>query len=280
MKNTLPPVIYLPGAGGEAPNLTGFRVGLSDATRFEILTYPGWQRSAANGFSAEVLIADLAAQITTKVPQGKIRIVGFSMGAHLGYATALHLKAIGREIAGFCVIDTFMLKSSEPLAGNLWRKLKGRALLYSRTLLEGLELLRKRRIGEFIRFARSRLWRTLFGLARGRLPNLLRRFASAGRLPSALTFDPIFEEELSLRILVLKLTPWAASLDLEPVTLKVPTILIRSPLTAGDDAAWQRRCPNIQIFEIAGEHSTLLEPDNIEILKETFIAATTDWCEG
>jgi thioesterase domain-containing protein len=276
MKNPLPPVIFLPGSGGETPNLTGFRVGFSDATRFETLTYPRWQRSAANGFSAEVLIADLAAQITMKVPQGKIRLVGFSIGGHLGYAVALHLEAIGREIAGFCVIDAFVIESPEPFA-ETWRKLKGHALSYSRTLLQGLELLRKRRIGEFIRFARSRLWRALLALARGRLPNLLRRFTSAGRLPSALAFDPIFEEELSMRMLILRLIPWWVSLDLEPVALKVPTILIRSPHTAGDEAAWRRRCPNIQIFEIPGQHQTLFEPENIETLRETFNAATGDW---
>src|SRR5262249_22692823 len=160
-----------------ALNLTGFRVGFSDATRFETLTYPGWQRYVANGFSAEVLIADLAAQITTKVPQGKIRIVGVSIGGHFAYATALHLNVIGREIAGFCAIDAFMISSSDPSAGWI-----------GRALSEGLELLRKRRIGELVRFARSKLWRSLLRLAGSRLPNIVRRFASAGRLPSALAF--------------------------------------------------------------------------------------------
>jgi thioesterase domain-containing protein len=299
MKNPLPPVIFLPGAGGETPNLTGFWVGFSDATRFETLTYPRWQRFVANGFSPEVLIADLAAQITMKVPQGKIRLVGFSIGGHLGYAVALHLEAIGREIAGFCLIDAFLIESPEPFA-EIWAfenamraasgfqvrlekakvskaALKGRAISYSRTLLHGLRLLRKRRIGEFIRFARSRFWRVLLALTRGRLPNLVRRFTSAGQLPSALAFDPIFEEELSMRMLILRLVPWMASLDLEPVPLKVPTILIRSPHTAGDEAAWRRRCPNIQIFEIPGQHQTLFEPENIETLRETFNAATGDW---
>jgi thioesterase domain-containing protein len=266
MTNPLPPIIVVPGASGDAPDFTGLRVGFNDTTRFETLTYPAWQRSVANGFSAEALIADLAAQITMKVPQGKLRIVGFSIGGHFGYATALHLNAIGREIAGFCAIDTFMISSSEPSAG--W---KGRALS------EGLRLLRKRRIGEFMRFARSKLWRSLLRLAGSRLPNLVRRFGSAGRLPLALAFDPIFEEELSMRLLIREVAPWIASLDLKPAALKAPAILLRTRFTASDDTAWRRRCPNIQIFEIPGQHQTLFEPENIETLRETFIAATGEW---
>ena len=77
-------VIFLPGAGGGAPDLNVFRAGADDTTRFKVIGYPGWKRYVANGFSAETLIADLAAQIATKVPHGPIRIVGLSIGGLLG----------------------------------------------------------------------------------------------------------------------------------------------------------------------------------------------------
>ena len=82
--------------------------------RFDTISYPGWQAYVANGFSAEALIEDLAAQIATRVPQEPIRIVGYSIGGHLAYAVALHLQASGREIEGFCAIDAFMVDSSAP----------------------------------------------------------------------------------------------------------------------------------------------------------------------
>jgi hypothetical protein len=132
-----------------APNLDVFREGAEDVTRFEVIGYPGWRRLVADGFSAEVLIADLVAQIVTRVPRGPIRIVGFSIGGHFGYAAALRLRAMGREIAGFCAIDTFMMVSPELSEG--WK---------SRALAEGLELLRGRRFREFTRFVRSRFWTT------------------------------------------------------------------------------------------------------------------------
>ena len=266
MMDSSSPVIFLSGAGGGAPDLDVFRDGVDDTTRFEVIGYPGWRRYVADGFSAEVLVADLAVQIVTKVPRGPIRIVGLSIGGHFGYAIGLHLQAMGREISGLCAIDSFMIASSEPSAG--W---KGRALE------QGFELLRKRRIGEFARFLRSKFWRALVRLAGGRLSGLLQKFSSSGRLPSVSAFDPVFEEELSMRLLVRETAPWIGSLDREPVALKAPAILLRTRLTASDDAAWKRRCPNVAIFEIPGQHHTLFEPENVSSLSKAFVTATRSW---
>ena len=266
MTDSSSPIIFLSGAGGGAPNLDVFRESVEDVTRFEVISYPGWERYAADGFSAEVLMADLVAQIAARVPRGPIRIVGLSIGGHFGYATALRLQEMGREVAGFCAIDSFMITSSKPLAG--WR---------GRAVAQGLELLRRRRFGEFIRFVRSKFWRGLFRLAGSRLPNLLQGFSSSGRQPSVSALDPIFEKELSLRLLIQGVAPWIASLDRESVPLKAPAILLRTRLTAADDPAWLRRCPNMEIFEIAGQHHTLFEPQNIGSLREAFVTATRGW---
>jgi thioesterase domain-containing protein len=261
-------VVFLSGAGGGAPDLNVFREGPEDTTRFEVVSYPGWERYISDGFSAELLIADLVNEIANRVPQGPIRIIGLSIGGHFGYAAALRLKAMGREIAGFCAIDTFMIASSTPAAG--W---KGRALA------QGLELLRGCRFVEFGRFLRSKFWRAVVRLAGSRLPGLLRAFSS-DRLPPLSAVDPVFEEELSLRLLIEAAAPWVASLDREPVALEAPAILLRTNLTAGDDPAWRSRCPNIKIFQLPGKHHTLFEPENIASLREAFLTATRDWSRG
>jgi thioesterase domain-containing protein len=267
MTDSSSPVIFLPGAGGGAPDLDVFREGAEDVTRFEVIGYPGWRRLVADRFSAEVLIADLVAQIVTRVPRGPIRIVGFSIGGHFGYAAALRLQAMGREIAGFCAIDTFMMVSPELSEG--WK---------SRALAEGLELLRGRRFREFIRFVRSRFWRGLFRLAGSRLSSLFQRLSSSRRPSvSASAPDPLFERELRVRLLIQAVAPWIASLDREPVPLKAPAILIRTRMTASDDAAWRRRYPNIEIFEIPGQHHTVFAAENIASLHEAFLTATRSW---
>ncbi|MEY2537176.1 MAG: hypothetical protein QOG67_916 [Verrucomicrobiota bacterium] len=266
MDSSAPVIFFLSGAGGGAPDFDVFRDGAGDTTRFEVIGYPDWRRCVADDFSAEVLIEDLAAQIVTKVPRGPIRIIGLSIGGHLGYAIGVHLQATGREIAGLCAIDSFMFASSEPSAG--W---KGRALE------QGFELLRERRIGELANFLRSRFWRALVRLAGSRLPSLLKGFSFFGRFSSIPVFDPVFEKELSMRLLVREVAPWMASLDREPVALKAPAILLRTALTAGDDAAWRRRCSSLEILQIEGQHHNLFEPENVGSLRDAFITGTRRW---
>ena len=266
MAHSSSPIIFLPGTGGEIPSFSGFNVGCGDSVGFEALTYPGWQQYASKGFTIEALIADLEAQIVSKVPEGPIRIVGYSVGGHFGYATAVRLRATGREIAGFCAIDSFMIESLGPSAE--WK---------TRALSEALKILRKGHLREFNRFIRSKFWRGLFRLAGSRLRSLIRGFSSS-RLRSVCAFDPILEKELNLRLLTQAMAPWTASLDREPVALEVPASLLRTRLTASDDAAWRRRCPSIEIFEIPGQHHTLFQANDISSLREAFLTATRFWC--
>ena len=165
MNTVSSPIIVLPGAGRESVDLTVFTDDPGDVARFRTIDYPGWRRYSETDFSAEAFIADLASQIASIVPQAPIRILGISIGGHFGYAAALHLQAIGREIAGFCAIDTFMVSSSAPRAG--W---KGRAAAL------GLRLLRERRINDLSTFLRSRLLRACLRLAGDRLPTSVARF--------------------------------------------------------------------------------------------------------
>jgi pimeloyl-ACP methyl ester carboxylesterase len=251
MKDSASAVIFLSGAGGGAPDFDVFRRDAEDLTRFALVSYPGWKSYILPGFSAEILVTDLAARIAAIVPQGPIRVIGLSIGGHLGYAVALRLEAMGREIAGFCAIDSFMVASSGPSSG--W---KGRALA------QALDLLSSRRFGEFAGFLRSRVWRALIRLAGANLPVLLQRLSFLNPLPSILAFDPILEQELSMRLLIRTAAPWLASIDCEPVALEAPASLLRTTSTAGDDAVWRRRCPKIEIFEQ---------------LRDVFLVATRNW---
>ena len=167
------PIIVLPGANGKV-YLSTFSADAEEQEKFSAIRYPGWQSYIAKGLSAEALIGDIVSQIVALAPQGPIRIVGISIGGHFGYAAALRLQASGREIAGFCAIDTFMIASSAPRVG--WAR---------RALELGVKLVYERRVGDFGVFIRSNFWRALLRLAGNRLLNLLRIFGSSGRLPFA-----------------------------------------------------------------------------------------------
>ena len=260
------PTIFLPGSGNYAPDLTLLRSGPDDGMRFETVYYPGWRRFASGGFTSEAMIAELAAKIAAKVPHGPIRIVGLSIGGHFGYAAALRLRAQGREIGGFCAIDSFMIDTAEATPG--WQ---------GRALAQALELLKKRRFGEFAAFARSKFWRAMLRLLTNQFPNLMRNFSSYGTNGGLSTIDPLLEQEMSMRLLVRETAPWLASLDKAPLPLEAPAILLRTPTTAGDDQAWQRRCPHLKIHVVTGNHHSLFEPEHVDSLRQAFVAATSEW---
>ena len=260
------PTLVLSGAGGGAIDSAFFCSSAEDATRFQTIGYPGWRRYVETGFSANNLIQDLAAQMTIRAPEGPIRIVGFSIGGHLGYAAALNLQASGREIGGFCAVDTFAATSASPMAG--WK---------ARALRTGAGLLRDRRLDEFGRFLRSRFSRALLRVTGSRLASVARRIAPSGRLPWILAADPIFEEELSMRLLIQEVAPWIASLDREPIPLRAPTVLLRTYSNEDADSVWRRRCPGIKIVEIPGDHETVLDHENPGPLREAFVMGTSEW---
>jgi len=264
--NNRSPTLILSGAGGGAVSASFFCSSTEDAAGFQTIGYPGWRRYVETGFSVDQLIDDLTAEIAIRAPEGPIRIIGVSIGGHLGYAAALRLQASGRKIGGFCAIDTFVTTSASPMAG--W---KGRALQ------AGAALLRNRRFDEFGRFLRSRFWRGSLRLAGRRLTNVFRRVAPSGRLPWILAIDPIFERELSMRLLIREVAAWSGSLDREPIVLRAPAVLLRTCSNEGADAVWRRRCPGIKIVEVPGDHLTLLDSRNANLLREPFVIATRDW---
>jgi thioesterase domain-containing protein len=253
------PVIFLSGAGGGAPDLSVLRSAPDDALEFQTIDYPGWRRYIAEDFSARALLTELTDEVVRRVPAGPIVLLGLSLGGHLSYAIALELLAKGREVAGVCLIDSFMVHSAGPRKG--WMR---------RAVEDALDPLRRGQGGEFLRQLLSKVYRACLRLAGARLASILRRW------PSAVT-DPLLEFEISMRLLLREAAPWIASLDRDPRTLAVPVTLLRTALTAGDDAAWQRRCPAIQILEVRGGHLTLFEPEHVAGLRDAFNTARRDW---
>jgi thioesterase domain-containing protein len=253
------PVIFLPGATGRAPGLSLLRSAPDDALEFQTIGYPGWRRYIAEDFSARALLTELTDEVVKRVPAGPIVLLGMSLGGHFCYAIALELLARGREVAGVCLIDSFMVHSAGPRKGWVWRAVE-----------DALDPLRRGQGGEFLRHLLSKVYRAFLRLAGARLAGVLRRRSGA-------VTDPLLESEIDMRLLLRETAPWIASLDRDPRPLAVPVALLRTSQTAGDDAAWQRRCPAIRILEVRGGHLTLFEPENVAGLRDAFNTARRDW---
>jgi thioesterase domain-containing protein len=259
------PVIVLPGAGGGAPDLALFRAGFPEATQFQILNYPGWRRYVELGYSLQSLTEDLASQIQHLIPIGPIRIIGISIGAHIGYALAVQLEAAGWEVSGLCAIDAFTVSSA---ASPGW---------VVRALALGSRLVRDHQFDDFAKFVRSRLWRAMLRLSQDRLVRILRSAKMSGWPRQIFAIDPLFEHELSMRLLIRSVAPGIAMLDRVPIVLQTSLVLLRTGLTAHSDECWRRRCTELKIAQIPGTHDTMFESQNFSAFTAAFCEATREW---
>jgi thioesterase domain-containing protein len=257
------PIIVLPGASGHAPDCAPFCADSSDRDRFVALRYPTWKTYVDAGLTAEALVEVLAAEIMHRVPQRPIVLLGHSIGGHFAYATALRLEGLGRTVAGLCIID--------PGTITVARSAHWKARLVS----HAADLFRRGSHGALVLLPRQLAWRGLFRLAGDRLPALARRYATP--LDWIGVIDSTFAEELSMRLLIRITATSMQSLDDHPTNLHAPTVLLRTRVTASHDSLWRRRCPDVRIIDIPGNHETLYEAENAAALRAAFLAATAEW---
>ncbi|MDT2021269.1 thioesterase domain-containing protein [Methylocella sp. CPCC 101449] len=263
MNAVRPPIIVLPGASGHAPDGALFSADAADRDRVVALRYPPWQNHVDAGLSGEALVETLTAEILRRAPQMPVVLVGVSIGGHFAHATALRLESLGHGVAGLCIIDAGTITAA--------RSAQWKARLTS----HALDLLRRGRPGALALHARHLAWRGLFRLAGDGLPALARGHAAP--LHRIGMIDPTFAEELSMRLRIRMAATWMGSLDDHPAVLRAPTVLLRTRVTTSADSLWRRRCPDLRIIDIPGNHETLFEPKNAAALRTAFLAASVNW---
>lgn len=257
------PIIILPGASGHAPDCAPFCADPSERDRFVALGYPSWEGYAEGGLTGEALIAALAADISHHIPQGPVGLLGVSIGGHFAYATALRLESLGCAVAGVCIIDAGAIAVAR---STHWK---------ARLISNATDLLRRGRPGEVLSLIRHLAWRGLFRLAGDSLPRLARdHVARLSRIGKA---DPVFAEELSMRLLIRITAAWMPSLDDQAADLRAPAVLLRTSASVSNDALWRLRCSNLRIIEIPGNHETMFEAENVAALRSAFLAGTAAW---
>jgi thioesterase domain-containing protein len=259
------PIIVLPGASGHAPDFAPFCADPSDRDRIVALRYPTWRTYVEADLSAEALVEGLAAEIMHRFPHTPVVLLGVSIGGHFAYATALRLESLGRSVAGVCVIDSGALTAAR--SAN-WK---------ARLAANAADLLRRGRPGALALLARQLAWRGLFRLAGDRLPALARDYAAP--LHQIGKIDPEFADELSMRLLIRITAPWMLSLNDRAAHPRAPAVLLRTRVNTSTDGLWRRRCPDVRIIDIPGNHDTMFEAENAPALRAAFLAATAEWSE-
>lgn len=257
------PLVVLPGARGHAPDCTPFCAAPSDLDRVVTLHYPAWRAQIEGGLTAEALAEALVAEIMDHVPKEPVVLLGVSIGGHFAYAAALRLESLGHPVAGLCIIDSGTITTARS-AG--WK---------ARLASHAADLLRRGRPGALALHARRLAWRGLFRLAGDDLPSFARRHTTA--LERISRIDPAFAEELGMRLLIRITAAWMPSLDSHAPRLSAPAALLRTETNSANDALWRKRCPELRIIDLPGNHETLFESENAPALRSAFLTATAQW---
>src|SRR6266446_6656939 len=98
-------VFLIPGFGGVTEVERGLQAACAPELRLELVDLPDWPELAAQGVTSEGLIKQIADEIDSRVPEGGLKIAGYSMGANLGLAVAQLLRNRGRSIDFFGNLD-------------------------------------------------------------------------------------------------------------------------------------------------------------------------------
>ena len=244
---TKPLLLFFPGAGppGEVAATLGQ---LLPEVEVAGMTYPGWPDLTDPCTAMDRILQRIAAQTEAIPDERRLLIVGYSLGAQMGWAYAQSLRQSGRAIALFGAIDGRVVEADKPdgrwvrralgeLAGKIARG-DGRAVW---------------------NFAASRMARLVQRLAADRLPRLAGRWAERARLPWPLSRSPAFAQELSMRLLIGAAISWMNRIAPALPPLACPAILIRVADNGRLDERWRALCPHMRIATVEGDHHAILQ---------------------
>lgn len=116
-----PRVFLLPGIFGDEPLLADFRVALADRLDFELLDYPGIDRSSGEIRDFDGIVDSTLERIRSLQPTGDVHIAGYSFGGLVGFVTACRLQEEGRRVGLLALLDSRALGLKVPRSGGLMR---------------------------------------------------------------------------------------------------------------------------------------------------------------
>jgi thioesterase domain-containing protein len=244
-----PILLFFPGAG--PPGDVAATLGrLFPEVEVVGISYPVWRDLTDPERAMDHVLEGAERQVRAKASRGPVLILGYSLGAQIGWGFAHRLQRAGGTVAFFGAINGRVVATNKPDGSWLRRALRD----FASDLLRG----DIRAAGAFIS---SRFSRLLQRAAGGDLPRMAGRWARRGRLPWLLSCDPVFETELSMRLLIRAAVSWTQKIESERrPPLDCPSLLVRGPDDEAFDGRWRSLCPRLDIRAVTGLHVAILEP--------------------
>jgi thioesterase domain-containing protein len=254
-----PPVLLLPGLNGDSPSLASFRADLGRHFRFVVVEYPPWRTMVTGGCSLQMISDAAMTTVLAAMPEGVVRIAGYSLGSAVAYDVARRLSEAGRTIEWFVVLDTDVetgyagrgLRSSLRTLWNVFASLRRRDSALDRCACG---------LATWLTRPASRPW--LLRLVEGRFIE---------RLPAALRFA--LEMQLCELLQQRAFRHWL----IEAGSFRLPghAYVIRSQerrRTLDPQLGWNRLFEEVTVREVSGDHRDMLRLPYRTGLVEVFLS--------
>jgi thioesterase domain-containing protein len=247
-----PILFFFPGAGppGDLADTLGR---LFPEVEVVGITYPGWRSLTDPERAMDHLLKGVERQVRAKASNGPVLILGFSLGAQIGWAFAHGFQQVGGIVAFFGAINGRVVGADKPDAHWMRRATRN----FATVLLQG----DVHALGAFVS---SRLSRLLQRATDGKLPKLASRWARRGRLPWFLSRNSVFEAELSMRLLIRAAVQWTTQIESKQPPLDCPSLLVRGPDDEAFDGCWRSLCPRVVIKAVNVSHAAILQSPHFQ----------------
>ena len=259
-----PILLFFPGSGPRG-NVAETLGRLLPDVEVVGINYPEWRELTDPQRAMDHVLQYVDRQVRPRVKTRTVLILGYSLGAQIGWGFAHDFQRAGGTVAFFAAINGRIVSNDKP--DGRWVRRAFRQL--SSNLLKGdLRAVRA--------FISSRASRLLQRTAGGDLPKLAARWAKRDRLPWFLSRSPVFETELNMRLLIRAAGPWTQRIESELPPIDCPSLLVRGPEDESFDECWRTLCSKLDIKAVSSSHLAIMEPGQLQEVVELIKTATRE----
>src|SRR5262249_39105272 len=256
------PLVYLfPGIYGDQPHLGQFRAILADRVRFVLIDYPDWDRMIAATFDLNAMAEACTSQITARCGKAPILLAAYSFGGYVAFESSLRLIRSHYPVGFLGIIDA-------PLEFFLSRSRAGS--FESAVLADDVPTLPSNRsVQDIFTLLRQTISSWCIEFAVHRCPAPLARVFAASIIPLlSKERTHSFKRRLCVALRMKHVFQWS------PMPLDAPITLFRSDdpkLGSERSHGWTEVCPSLTVVPIGGDHVTILEQTQLDLLSSCFV---------
>ena len=258
----LPMVFLFPGIYGDQPQLGQFRTSLAGRVHFILIDYPDWDKMRVSTFDSNAIVDACMRQIIAACRGAPVLLAAYSLGGCVAFETAQRLIRSNYRVHFLGLIDApsgcFLTRSD--------------ATSYGSNIPRYVQALRpKRSVRDILSVLQQSVVRWCIYKPVCRWPAPVVRVLWLSIIPLLPPgFAHSFKRHLCGALRIKYVSQWS------PIALGVPITLFRSDdpqLGSERTYGWDEVCTSLTVVSIGGNHSTIFEQPQLDLLSSCFLKA-------